>query len=45
MIIHVKEKTDKCNYVQQLKHENNVPINTMAIKILKYLTIRKTERI
>jgi hypothetical protein len=26
MITHVKENTNKGNYVQHLKHENNVPI-------------------
>jgi hypothetical protein len=41
MIIHVKEKTDKCNHVQQLKHENKVPRNSMAIKILISSAIKK----
>jgi hypothetical protein len=43
MVIHVKEKTDKCNHVQQLKHENKVLRNTMAIKILISLATRKIE--
>jgi len=41
MIIHVKEKIDKCNHVQQLKHENKVPRNSMAIKILISSAIKK----
>jgi hypothetical protein len=45
MIIHVKEKIDKCNHVQQLKHENKVPRNAMPIKILISHAIRKTESI
>jgi hypothetical protein len=45
MVTHVKEKTDKCNHAQQLKHENKVPRNDMAIKIPISSAIRKIKGI
>jgi hypothetical protein len=40
-----RKKINKCNHVHQLKHENKVPRNTMAINTLISSGIRKTESI
>jgi hypothetical protein len=37
-----RKKINKCNHVHQLKHENKVPRNTMAIKTFISSAIRRT---